>query len=457
MCMNEQNYTPRTYHYTPTPPFVSNRRELLSGLVSYVLAYLYIGMWTCVMSVKPSYPSYLFWQNFYLLTFCGGFTAWELWYSRHEKSSREHWAWLACVWVCVLSYCVLTVGEMKAFPLQLGRIWDGWCFLFVHLYAVYWVLCRSGRLLEGKSGAMVVFDGINGLVFYPFRHFCLRESSILYAVTHREKKEDKESKLDLMRLGYGALAVCIGVGFLVTAASLLTSADAGFDALVGGLLALIPEWDLEFLENFVLRLMLSIPVGAYLNGLVSGSLRQSQEDAEKQRKSIHSTLNSLKKIPVVLWEGLLAAFGLLYLLFFVVQGRYLFGAMMGAGPVDGFTVAEYARQGFFELCKIMALNFALLWVIAVSSEVAIRQRPVLKLLSTVLMGESVLFAVTAFSKLALYISRFSFTPLRIQSAWGILVMLTGCLCVIFQLWTGKKTARFWVLFTGLSLAVTILY
>lgn len=453
--MNEQNYTPQTYHYTPAPPFVSTKRELVSGLVSYVLGYLYIGMWTCVMSMEGGGFGYLFWQNFYWLLFCGGFTAWELWYSRHEKHAREHWVWLGSLWVCAISFSVLTVDGIKTFPLQLGRIWEGWCFFFAHLYAIYWVLCRSGRLLDGKSGSLVVFDSINGAIYYPFRHFYLRLRSVLYAVTHREKK--KSSRMDWMRMGYGVLAVVIGVVFFVGAASLLTRADDNFDAVVGGLLALIPQWDLEFLARFLLRVALSVPVGAYLNGLVTGSLRQTEESLENERNGIRNGLNTLKKIPVVVWEVLLGAFTVLYLLFFVIQGQYLFGAILGGGPVDGFTVAEYARQGFFELCKIMQLNFALLWVISVSSETPIREKAPLKILSTVLMGESLLFTATAFSKLALYISRFSFTPLRFQSAWFVVVVAVGCLCVLAQLWTGKKTAGFWVLFTGISLAVTVIY
>lgn len=449
--MDEQKYQSEMNPYPPAPSFESNKRELVSGIVSYLLGFLYVGMWTNTMSTGGHY---LFWQNLYWLLFCGGFTAWELWYSRHEKSSREHWGWLACIWVCVISYSVLTVDGMQSFPLHFGRIWEGWTFFFAHLYAIYWVLCRSGRLLDGKSGGLVLFDGLNGAVLWPFQHFFLRIRSIAYAVTHR--KQSKKGRSALPRVGYSLLAAAVGIGFFLLAASLLTSADKNFAALVGGLLALLPKWDMEFFESFLLRFLLSLPIGAYLNGLVTGSLRESEELLEKERTGIRVLLLRMRKIPVLVWEVLLGAFVALYLLFFVIQGQYLFGAMLNGVP-NGFTVAEYARQGFFELCKIMQVNFALMWVVAVSSERAIRQRTVLKALSTALMGESVLFAITAFSKLALYISRFSFTPLRIQSAWAVVVMLVGCLCVIYQLWTGKKTAGFWVLFTGLSLAVTILY
>lgn len=451
----KQSIVRNEFTYTPAPPFVSNRREVISGLVSYVLAYLYICMWTCPMSVESLGGSYLFWQNFYWLLFCGGFTAWELWYSRQQTCTKEHWLWLSGLWICAVSFCVLTVEGMKNFPLQFGRIWEGRVFLFTHLYAIYWVLCRSGRLLDGESGALVVFDGINGLITNPFQHFFLRIRSLLYAVTHRTKR--KEKKINYVRLGYSLLAVVVGIGFFVLAASLLSQADAQFHSLLGGLLVQLPNWNMDTLTEYFSRFLFSVPVGAYLNGLVTGTLRQPKEMMEKERNSIRTSLNSLHKIPVLVWSVLLGAFVLLYLLFFWIQGQYLFGALLGGAPAEGYTVAEYARQGFFELCKIMALNFALLWVIAFSSETPLRQRTSLKLLSTALMGESVLFAITAFSKLALYIHRFNFTPLRFQSAWGILVMLVGCLCVLFQVWTGRKTARFWVLFTGISLALTVLY
>ena len=48
-----------------------------------------------------------------------------------------------------------------------------------------------------------------------------------------------------------------------------------------------------------------------------------------------------------------------YLLFISMQAKYLFGAFWGALP-EGFSYSEYARQGFFELCRVAAINIVIL-------------------------------------------------------------------------------------------------
>ena len=48
-----------------------------------------------------------------------------------------------------------------------------------------------------------------------------------------------------------------------------------------------------------------------------------------------------------------------YLLFIGLQARYLFSAFFGILP-EAYTYAQYARQGFFELCVIALLNASFL-------------------------------------------------------------------------------------------------
>ena len=159
-----------------------------------------------------------------------------------------------------------------------------------------------------------------------------------------------------------------------------------------------------------------------------------------------STLSSL----------LTALFCLLYLLFFVVQARYLFGAFTRSLP-EGFIVSEYARQGFFELCKVMAVNFVLLWLVTRLSAKPLRENRAGTALCVILLAESMLFAVIAFSKLLLYISCFGFTPRRLQSSWLVCVLFFGCLCAGYSLLRGKKSFRAWMIFGAVSLALLHLY
>ena len=80
-----------------------------------------------------------------------------------------------------------------------------------------------------------------------------------------------------------------------------------------------------------------------------------------------------------------------------------------------------------------------------------------KSLSAVLMVQSLLLAVTAGAKLWLYISRFGFTPLRLLSAWGVLVLAAGCVFVLLSLSGRKNGFRNWLALAVLSFALLCFY
>ena len=75
----------------------------------------------------------------------------------------------------------------------------------------------------------------------------------------------------------------------------------------------------------------------------------------------------------------------------------------------------------------------------------------------VLMVQSLLLAVTAGAKLWLYISRFGFTPLRLLSAWGVLVLAAGCVFVLLSLSGRKNGFRNWLALAVLSFALLCFY
>ena len=233
----------------------------------------------------------------------------------------------------------------------------------------------------------------------------------------------------------------------------LSGADAVFQDGAKRFLALLtPQID----ELVLWRFLLSLPIGAYLFGLVAGTGRESIEALRGRGEAVESCLRSLRKVPIGVWIAVMAVFSAVYLAFFGLQASYLFGAFTRTLP-EGYTVAEYARQGFFSLCRVMAVNFALLWLVTRSCAQPVREKRSVLLLCTGILAESLLFAVIAASKLYLYISSFGFTPLRLQSAWLIVVLFAGCACALYALWGGKKAMKGWMLFAGVTLALLHLY
>ena len=169
--------------------------------------------------------------------------------------------------------------------------------------------------------------------------------------------------------------------------------------------------------------------------------------------SAEAALPKLRVVPEAVWLAALGVFSALYLAFFFVQGRYLFGAFTRTLP-ESFTVAEYARQGFFELCRVMAINFTLFWLV---SRTARRESRPVRWMTATLLVESMLFAVVALSKLALYIVCFGFTPKRLQSTWLVCVLLFGSACALYTHLTGRKSMRTWMIFGAVTLALLCIW
>ncbi len=351
---------------------------------------------------------------------------------------KESWFWLGCM-------AVLTAAVV----FDRYHAWGGMFYplLFLHIFAVWWVLCRGGRLSEGLSGPLLPLDALNGFLLFPFGHFFLRIRCLWYGLTHIGRGE---KKLKAATVVWTLSAAAAALLLFLEAASLLSEADSGFGALIDEFLALF-SFDFDGL-----LLTVSLLVGAYLFGLVAGSARKEAEAVQAGGRRLRYWLSQIRQVPSAVFTVMLALFALLYLAFFVLQGSYLFGAFTRTLP-EGFVVAEYARQGFFELCRVMALNFALLWLAARLAEKPLREQKLLRVPAAVLLAESLLFAVIAASKLGLYIDCFGFTPLRLQSFWLVTVLAAGCVCSLVTLLTGKKSFRFWMFFGAATLCLLCLY
>jgi hypothetical protein len=110
--------------------------------------------------------------------------------------------------------------------------------------------------------------------------------------------------------------------------------------------------------------------------------------------------------------GLLSA---LFLVFVVIQLRYLFGDHLLVQTTLGVTYAEYARQGFFELLAVAALLIPLLlgcdWLLGNQ-----HPRRGFRLLAGLLMALLGLIFVSAVKRLSLYTTAYGLTELRLYAA-----------------------------------------
>lgn len=408
-------------YFAKPAPFSASKREMLLAVFLYVPAYLYL------CGARYAFP-----------VFCALFLLAAEWFYRDAPRNWESWFWLSCV--VVTAYAV-SFGK--------NRVWGDAAFLAAHAFAVYYVLCRSGRLLEGQTGHLLPLDALFGLIVFPFKHFFLRIRTVGYGLSHFKSGGKKQPVV----LIFAVLGFAFAVGLLALAVQELSRADAAFsDAAARVFSALRFEVDSLVLWN----VLLSLPVGAYLFGLIAGTGRESLASVCARGEKVNAAISVFRKVPMGLWTAALGVFALVYAAFFVLQAGYLFGAFTRTVP-EGYTVAEYARQGFFSLCRVMAVNFALLWLVTRWGARPVRERRGVLALCVLLLLQSLAFAAIAASKLYLYIDVYGFTPLRFQSAWLIGVLSCGAVCATVSLLTGKKTFRVCVMLSAAALTLLSLY
>ena len=410
------------------PPFSAGHKECVLAFLMYLLAYIYVG-------------SYQWWT---LPLFTAGFLAAGEYLFRDVKRPRESWVWLGCV-VFIVGCLTWRNLHPDAHDLPGQTVYEygiptELALLSLHILAVYWLTCRAGRLTGGESGHLLPLDALYAFILIPFKNFFLRIRCAVFTL-----KPKKERSVNAGAIAGAVLAAFAALVLLVLAMTQLSAADDTFSELIDGLRqALTPDLD----QPWFYRFLTSLPVGAYLFGLLAGLGREAPEAMRKRGDGALAALPKLRIVPQSVWTAALGVFSAVYLVFFFVQGRYLFGAFTRTLPAD-FTVAEYARQGFFELCRVMAINFTLFWFVTRTARQ--ESRPV-HWMAAALLIESMLFAVVALSKLGLYISCFGLTPLRVLSTWLVCVLLFGCGCALYTHLTGRKSMRAWMVFGAVTLA-----
>ena len=383
----------------------------------------------------------------FFLAFAGYFVGWLYW-----KTMLEEWpmvlfvlvflAWGACIGLTKKPkgkmhwfWAAVTVLIGLAITLKRCNATDGWDVLALHGAAAFWAISFCGADRGGEDALGFAWDCLDAFLLLPFGNFFGRIQDAVSSLAGLAKPANGEEGKKMRRdFWLAVLCLVLALPLLVLVTNLLGQADAGFENMVHDFQKLF-RWNLSehFWEECSL-FAIGLPVGAYLYGLLRGAARRENAPVLSAAQ--------LEKLCVLPGSGANLVLGLfcgVYFLFFGVQAGNLFAVFSGHIP-GTLTASDYARSGFFQLCTVMAINFFLIWLLSLLT----KESPLGRGLQGVMMVQSIFLAVTAGAKLWLYIARFGFTPLRLLSAWAVLVLAAGCLLMLYTLGSGKKTFRLWL-------------
>lgn len=312
-------------------------------------------------------------------------------------------------WSIILLGIGLPYGYYSIMPLaQLGML---------AIVGAYWTLVMTEALiLEGNTSSWVFLDVWHALVILPFSNFLCQIRVLLQSLFYKSQK-----KTGIMIL----LGIGISLPVLVIILPVLSQADAGFSRM----LTRVCERVFVFEGGLFLQLCIEIPVVVILSSLMFGTVyggiyqRNIEKDICKEYKEISGEgFHIIPDVAIYTFAGII---GFTYLLFIAFQAKYLFSACLGILP-ENFTYAEYARQGFFELCGITAFNVLLLFFMNIFARTVTRENKVLSVINIAFSTVTILLLITAMSKMGMYITAYGFTIKRIQASvfmiWLFLVL-----------------------------------
>lgn len=309
----------------------------------------------------------------------------------------------------------LTAGSLGLVTLFGYSVDAGLLLLGMPAFFFLWNLAlghMTGVHRRNPGGIGCVLDGGETLFGRSFRNMTGNLRSLGYA-----KGEEGPVK---RRIGGVLVGLAISIPLLAVLLPLLMASDAAFEGLMDR--TIFSDMGTLF-GTVLLALVLALP--SYSQSItLARTPEQKQEDRAYEGKVPSMTLNTVLFIA-----------GFFYILYLLSQLAYFFSAFSGILP-KGFTTAQYARRGFFEMCGICALNLGL---VALTAGLVKRKEgkvpTVTKALCLFVCLFCLVLVAASASKMALYVTSFGLTRKRIMTF--VLMLVLGISVVGVGIWLLK--------------------
>jgi hypothetical protein len=217
----------------------------------------------------------------------------------------------------------------------------------------------------------------------------------------------KKSLPVLVPLARGLL---LALPVLIIFTGLLASADMVFASYLAGI------FRLDVLSN-VKEIALHVMIITWIAWLLAGGIVYALGRRQAQASEDEPWEAALSRVPRVIGfveaTTMLVLVDLLFMSFGLIQFAYLFGGQTNI-TAQGFTYADYARRGFFELIAVSVLTLGLiLGLHRLVPRATRRQSVIFNGLSSVMVGLVLVLLASAFWRMLLYQEAYGYTHLRL--------------------------------------------
>ena len=334
--------------------------------------------------------------------------------------------------LCATGYLLASGGKLSVYSSLLlllsivisagfGRSDDGFvkfvmiCFLSVSVNLGLCLVAGQNRRSPGGAGSLL--DAGRTLFSMGYGRIPRATGGLFGSLSHRGSLTRS--------IGPVVLGLVLALPVLCIVLPLLIKADAAFE----NMMKLMPQFDMnEAISTAIVGLGLFFVLYTRAVALARG---------EKPEPAPAGTGRGLNKLTV---NTVLIGLCLVYSLYLVSQLGYFIGGFAGSVP-EGYTSAEYARRGFFEMAWLCAINMGLIvlavWLVRKSGSKA----PLSTRLLCLFVGVFTLFIVSAASaKMLTYIGDYGLTRLRVMTQ--LIILFFGLMAVTVSLGLFLKKTRY---------------
>ena len=254
------------------------------------------------------------------------------------------------------------------------------------------IMCMSITETQIKENKFV--RQILGKIFKPFVVLFDFISDFDMEEFLENKKENQNNKTDnIKKVGKSLL---IAVPVILVIIFLLSSADSVFGSIFSDFTKAISKMlEVKTINDLLGRLLVIAFTFIYIAGFIIAFAK-----SKKQEETEESTGIKLSDLTITM---LLVSLNIIYLLFSVIQIKYLF---INATVTPNFDYATYARTGFFQLMFVSFINFALLHI----SKKNIETNKILKMMLIIF---TMIIVISAAFRMHLYEQKYGYTYLRL--------------------------------------------
>lgn len=406
---------------TPSIPTPSEQQEYNYSITDTIFAWLSLVFAFLFCKVLPVTEHPLGGFLLILTLFAAGFVILKL---KKIKISRT--CVLSALSSLIIGSALLLTNTVFLIKLSFAYCLASFCYF---IYAAF------GNTVEQGFSDYIYVDYFKALILLPFSSL----KAIFHALSNKSTRKGSQFLLNAI-LGIGVAIIPTIVIFLCL------SYDNGFTKILNDLFS----FDEDKFANTILSLIWTLPLAMYGFGMYASSSKKHLQD-KVTVQSCNDTLRKAQVLPQVTAAVAVLPILFLYVVFFISQWQYYVSGFTGILP-ENFSYAEYARQGFFELCAVSVINLLLIISIALLIKRNKEGSPVvLKIVTSVFCVCTLILISTAVAKLVMYIDYYGLTPKRIYAMW--LMVLIGIAFVLIAV--GQFLRKFKIVAVCFSVAIVM--